>query len=106
MIRSVGFMMFMFAGCATENPHDFNGGAIWYSEDEEIPEAPPVCMAQEDPVEWEPHSCVENSNGECCVWLENKIESQPAVECRYDWCYDKWDCEWHHVLSKCESVIE
>ena len=104
MIRNIGFMMFMFAGCAAENPNDYNGGTIWYSADDELPEAPPVCMEQESPIEWEPYACVENSSGECCVWLENRIDIEPVVECRYDWCYNKWECEWHHVLSQCESV--
>ena len=53
MIRNIGFMMFMFAGCAAENPNDYNGGTIWYSPDDELPQAQPVCMEQEEPVEWD-----------------------------------------------------
>lgn len=104
MIRNIGFIMFMFAGCAAENPNDYNGGTIWYSPDDELPQAQPVCMEQEEPVEWDAHACVDYPDEVCCIWLENDIQSQPVVECQYDWCYDKWECEWQHVLSRCESV--
>ena len=105
MIRSIGFMMFVFAGCAAENPNYYNGGTIWYSPDDELPEAPPVCMEQEDPVEWEPVNCVENSSGECCYWREQKFNSAGTklLDCRHDWCYNKYECKWHHVISRCEG---
>ena len=47
MIRNIGFIMFMFVGCAAENPNDYSGGTIWYSPDDELPQAQPVCMEQE-----------------------------------------------------------
>jgi len=111
LIRSIGFIMFMFAGCGVEDPA-YTGGTIWYSPDDNLPMAAPECVEVEDPNPWEAQTCVENSSGECCYWLENIIMSstleniirtESVVECRYDWCYDKYECEWHHVLSQCDG---
>jgi hypothetical protein len=105
MIRSVGFIMFMFAGCAAENPNDFNGGYVWYDHEQELPEGegaekePPVCLEIPTPYEWEPAVCTKNDRGMCCQWKE----FTEAMTCEYNWCYDLWECDWLHDTSRCEG---
>jgi len=116
MIRSIGFIMFMHAGCVGEVPNDYNGGYIWFDEEEELTEEerePPVCVEVPTPYDWEPDICFKTDRGMCCQWKEfittaddpikDYEQIEVTAECRYDWCYDLWECGWSHALSACEG---
>ena len=85
--------------------YPYKGGMIHYDHPQGLPEAAPVCENIAEPEEWEPVNCVENSSGECCYWREQKFNSAGTklLDCRHDWCYNKYECKWHHVISRCEG---
>ena len=101
---SIFILSFLFLGCHAEE-YPYKGGMIYYDTPQDLPKGVPACGYTEDPLEWEATSCIENSNGQCCYWREQNISPSGTkmLDCRHDWCYNKYECEWHHVISKCEG---
>ena len=98
-------------GCETEDSA-YDGGAILYEEAESLPDPPEDIQQCEDastPFAWTPTVCVANKTGECCYWMEQtstgeSFRGEPIVtSCRHDWCWDKYQCEWLHVITSCDG---
>ena len=104
-VMLAGFALCASLGCVEDGRY-YGGGYIMYDYPKDLPEVPPDCGPVTFPVDEDPVDCYEYSRGECCYWLEQMLypHGTKMSMCRFDWCYDKWECEWQHILSKCESV--
>lgn len=110
MNKIIFMLPLLVFGCDAEDLA-YDGGSILYEESAGLPEPPEDIQQCEDksiPYDWAPTACVAHKMmGECCYWTEQasageSFRGEPIVtNCRYDWCWDKYQCEWIHLLTRC-----
>lgn len=94
-------LLLVLAACS--NDHGVTGYVEYGGQ--KMPAAAPNCDPIINPLEWEPITCAEDYDVVQCYWQEQILfEEEVMSVCQQTWAFNKWECEWNMILTRCDSV--